>query len=189
MALFSSEDRAFLARPHINRCWFGFFDLPSGDAYLHNGVGRVTISGQEYRGVSDPVGGQLVSISAVEDPRFGQAPKVDIIIGGVSSTFFASVKTDARSLEGRTAAISFGLFDAETGEVRVFKQMFPGKMSSPTLHRRGVGERYITLTVESFWQSQNYPFGGRWSPAGQRARYSGDKGMDFLSVQISETWE
>lgn len=188
MALFSSDDRAWLKAPHVARAWFGYFDLPSGEAWLHNGVGRVTVEGQEYRGITDPVGGQLVSVSAIEDPRFGQAAKVDIIIGGVNAAFFASVKADARDLEGRTAIVRFAVFDPETGAMRLFKPMFPGKMSAPKLHRESISERYIGMTIEGFWSAMNYPFGGKWSPADQRRRYPGDKGLDFVGIKVSEQW-
>lgn len=189
MPLITAEEREWLRGPHVARSWFGWFDLPSGPAYLHNGVGEVTVDGTVYRGVSDPIGGQLVSISQVEDPRFGQAPKVDIVISGVDAAFFASVKADARGIEGREASIRFGLFDQETGQKLMFKSLFPGQMSAPTLHRRGVGERYITLSIESMWHAQNFPFGGRWSPGDQRRRYPGDKGLDLLGVEIAEQWE
>lgn len=188
MATFTDADREFLRRPHIARAWFGYFDLPSGVAWLHNGVGTVTIGGQDYRGVTDPVGGQLVHISDIEDPRFGQAAKVDIIIGGVDVAFFRSVKADARALEGRRARLMWGMFDPETGEMRMLKTMLPGRMSAPTLHRRGVSERYIGLTIESFWSAQNYPFGGRWTYADQMRRFPGDKGLQFVGQKVHEIW-
>jgi hypothetical protein len=188
MPAFTEADREFLRRPHIARLWFGYFDLPSGEAWLHNGVGRITIAGQEYRGVTDPIGGQLVHVGAVEDPRFGQAAKVDIIIGGVNVEFFRSVKQDARDLEGRTARLTWAMFDMETGEMRLFKTLLPGKMSAPSLHRRGISERYVALGVESFWSAQNYPFGGRWTDADQRRRFPGDKGLQFVGQKVHEIW-
>ena len=188
MALFTADDMDALAGPHVSRAWFGYFDLPSGEAWLHNGVGRITVEGQEYRGVSDPVAGQLVSVSAVEDPRFGQAAKVDIILGGVNATFFKSVKTDARDIEGREAIIRFGMFDPETGEIVMVKRMFPGKMSAPSLHRQGIGTRYVGLTIEGFWEAQNFPFGGRWTDGDQRRRYPGDKGLMYVGVKVAEQW-
>lgn len=188
MTIFSTADRDWLRRPHIARAWFGYFDLPSGAAWLHNGVGTITVQGQDYRGVSDPVGGQMVGISAVEDPRFGQAAKVDVVIGGVDVEFFRSVKRDARALEGRVAKLKWAMFDAETGEMRMFKTLLPGRMSSPSLHRRGVSERYIVLGIESFWSAQNYPFGGRWTYADQMRRYPGDKGLQFVGQKVHEIW-
>lgn len=188
MAIFSATDREWLRSPHVARAWFGCFDLPSGESYLHNGVGRWTISGQEYRGVTDPVGGQLVAISSVEDPRFGQAAKIDITIGGVDAQFFRSVKDDARDLEGRDAIISFAVFDPETLNMRVFRSVLPGKMTAPALFRKGVSERYIVIGIEGFWQSQNYPFGGRWTDGDQRRRFPGDKGLMFAGQKVAEQW-
>lgn len=179
----------WLAGPHVSRCWFGEFDLPTGYAYLHNGVGRVTVGGHEYRGISDPIGGQLVAVNSVEDPRFGQAAKVEIVIAGANAAFWKSVKTDARDIEGRTAVIKLGAFDAETGEVRLFKQLLSGYMTSPKLSRQGIGTRYIIMTIENSWEGQNFPFGGKWTDADQRRRYAGDKGLQFVGVKVSEQWE
>lgn len=188
MAQFSEADLEALSGPHVARAWFGEFDLPSGYARLHSGVGRVTAGGYEWRGVSDPIGGQMIGVSAVEDPRFGAAPKVDIIIGSVNLEFFRSVKTDARSIEGRFSQIWFGMFDPETMNVTAFKPMFPGQMSRPRLKWQGVGTRYVQITVESMWSSKNYPFGGKWSSADHRRKWPGDKGMDFVGIEITEQW-
>lgn len=190
MVTLTNEERAWLRAPHVARNWFGAFDLPTGMIYLHNGVGRVTVGGQEYRGVSDPITGQLVSISAIEDPRFGQAPKVDIVLGPVSATGFKWWRDTAADIEGRSATLRFGVFDPETGASKLFKPLFPGKMSAPKLHRGpGPGTRFIGLSIESFWQSQNYPFGGRWTPADQRRRYPEDAGLDFVGVKVAEQWK
>jgi hypothetical protein len=189
MSLFSADEMAKLAGPHVSRAWFGEFDLPSGYAYLHNGVGTVTVAGQEWRGLTDPLGGVLVSIDAVEDPRFGQAAAVGIVLSGVNVAFWKSVKADARDLEGRTAILHWASFDPETGELGMFKTMFPGKMSAPSLHRQGLGTRLVGLTIEGFWQSQNYPFGGRWNFSDQMRRYPGDKGGQFIGQKVAEQWK
>lgn len=189
MAIFSADDLALLSGPHVSRAWFGEFDLPSGYQRLHSGVGRVTAGGFEWRGVSDPIGGQMVGVSQIEDPRFGQAAKVDITIGGVNVDFYKSVKQDARDIEGRAAKIWFGMFDPETEGLIMFKPVFPrGYMSAPTLTRQGIGVRQIGLTIEGIWQAQNYPFGGKWTAADQRRRYPGDKGLDLVGVKVTEQW-
>lgn len=187
MALFSADDRAWLRAPHVGRAWFGEIETPSGTTYLHNGVGRITVGEQEYRGVSDPLG-QLVDISDIEDQRFGQAAKIDVVIAGVSAESFKQWKEYAREIEGLSATIRFGVFDPETLNIRMFKQMVPGKVSSAKLFRKGVAERYIGVAIEGFWQSMNYPFGGKWSPGDFRQRNSGAKGMDFIGVTVSEVW-
>lgn len=178
----------WLSGPHVARAWFGEFDLPSGYQYLHNGVGTVTVGGHDWVGVSNPIGGQMVGISAVEDPRFGTAAKVDIQIGGVDVAFYRSVKADARNIEGRTAILRIGVFDPETQDGRIFKPMLPGKISSPSLQRGSDGTRIIGLTIEGFWQAQNFPFGGKWSAADQQKRYPGDKGLMYVGQEVAEQW-
>lgn len=186
--LFSEADRLFLRRPHIARAWFAELMLPSGTWRLHNGVGRKTVGGFEWFGVSDPAGRQIVSISAVQDPRFGQAAKVDIVLSGVSADFIRSVKDEARQIEGALANIYWCAFDQETQEVWSggLKPLFPGYLSSPRRTSQGIGVRTVSFTVESLWQSQNYPFGGRWTPADQERRYPGDKGLQFVGVKVNE---
>lgn len=187
-ALFSEADREFLRRPHIARAWFAELQLPSGTWRLHNGVGRQTVGGLEWRGVSDPAGQQLVSLSAVSDPRFGQAAKVEIVLSGVNVDFIRSVKDQAREIEGAPADLYWCAFDQETQEVwpSGLKRLFPGYLSSPRRASSGIGVRTVSFTIETLWQSQNYPFGGRWTPSDQERRYPGDKGLNFVGVKVNE---
>lgn len=189
MPLFSQADMNWLSGPHVARVWFLELDLPSGVARYHNGVGEIEVDGKTWLGVSDPVGGQLVAVSEVEYPRFGTAPTVVVTIAAPSVEFFRSVKQQAREIEGRRADVYWAAFDPETEEVALaLRRRFPGRASSPKLARSS-GVRAIRLTIESIWQAQNYPFGGMWSPAGQRKRFAGDKGMDFVGVKVSENWK
>lgn len=186
--MFSEADRAFLRRPHISRVWFAELDLPSGLARMHSGSGRVTIGGYEWRGVTDPFGYQMLGMSAVEDPRFGQAAKIDVTISGVNVDFLRSVKDTARDIEGRRADVYWCAFDQETAEPWAggMKKLFPGYMSAPAISWTGIGMRSVRITIESLWQSQNYPFGGKWSPADLKRRYPGAKGLDYVGVKVQE---
>ncbi|KPF47064.1 hypothetical protein [Rhizobium sp. AAP43] len=188
MPIFSEADRAFLRRPHIARAWFVELQLPSGTWRLHNGVGRKTVGGVEWRGVSDPGGRQLVSLSAVEDPRFGQAAKLDIVISGVNVDFVRSVKDQARLIEGAPADVYWCAFDQETQEVWSggLKKLFPGYLSSPRRQSQGIGIRTVSFTIETLWQSQNFVFGGAWTDAAQQMRYPGDKGLQYVGVKVTE---
>lgn len=191
----SEADRALLARPHISRAWFGMFDFPSGVKYLHNGYGPYTVGGQEYLGISDPLGGRLVGIAQVEEPQFGQAAAVQLVLSGVSADFIAEVKRDARALEGRSATLYWAAFDGETEAIIPLNgtgliPLFPrGRMSAPSISRQGIGVRYVSLTIEGMWSSQNYAPGGRWNYADQLRRYPGDKGLQFVGVEVSENWQ
>ncbi len=189
-AIISAADAALLVRPHVARAWFGDFDLPSGMSYLHSGVGRVTVNGHEYRGVTDPVGGRLVSISDVDEPQFGQAPSVTITLTGVDRAFISEVMSSGRQIEGRSATIYWAMFDGETQRILTsLVPVFPfGRMTAPSITWQGIGVRVVTFTIESIWQAKNFAPGGRWNPADQRKRFAGDLGLDFVGVAVSENW-
>lgn len=188
-----ATDLEKLSGPHVARNWFLELDLPSGASYLHSGVGRYTIESKEWRGVSDPIGGRLVSLEGIEEARFGQATAITVTLSGANREFLKSVHDTARQLEGRPANLYFAVFDTETAELLLgLKRMFPGKMTAPEIAWGGVGIRTVSLTIESRWAGQNYPFLGKWTPAGQRKRYPGDppdKGLDFVGVETTEKYE
>lgn len=187
MVDFSAADLEKLRSPHVARAWFGEFNLPSGVRRLHSGTERVSVGGQTWEGVADPVSGQMVSISQVQDPRFGEAASVQITIASPTVSFFKSVKDDARTIEGRGADIYWAAFDQETFEVLMFKRLFPGQMSAPELIRE-FGVRKFRIVVESQWHAFGFSFGGKWNHSDQQRRYSGDLGMEFVGVEISENW-
>lgn len=72
--LFSTNEIDALGAPHVVRAWFAMLDLPSDVARLRSGVGRVTVGGFEWRGVSDPIGGRLVAL-AVSRSRLSGRPR------------------------------------------------------------------------------------------------------------------
>lgn len=186
--MFTNAEREFLRRPHIARAWFLRLGLPSGTWRLHNGVGRKVVGGVEWRGVTDLGGQQLVAISAVEDPRFGQAAKVDITLAGINVNFLRSVKDQAREIEGAPADLYWCAFDQETHEPWSggLKKLFPGYLSSPKRQSQGIGLRTVSFTIETLWQSQNFVFGGSWTDADQQQRYPGDKGLQYVGVKVTE---
>jgi len=189
MSTFDDDEFERLSGPHVARVWFAEIHLASGIKRAHNGVGTVTIGGHEWTGITDPLGGQLVGIAAVEDPRFGQAASVVITLGGISVETWREIKSTAREIEGARCDLYWAAFDPETGEIDInLKKLFPGKISAPALQRADIGVRNASFTIESIWQSQNYPFGGRWNPADQQRRYPGDRGGQFIGVKVVEVF-
>ncbi len=188
MTLFSDTDLARLTAPHICRAWFVWLDLPAGAAWLHSGTGRVTVDDIEWLGVTDPTGGRLLALSQVVEPRFGQAAAVTLTLTGVSAEFLAEFWSGRSAIEGRSARIWWAAIDQETQEIVIPRKLLfaRGRMTSPKISTRGVSGRTASLTIESLWSTRNFPPGGRWNPADQRRRYPGDKGLDFVGVDIVE---
>lgn len=189
MALFSAQEAEYLSGPHVAPTRLAEIDLPSGLHRLHEGVGRISVNGHEWFGITTPGGLQLVDMEMVEDPRFGQAASVVITLGGITASAWKEIKSMAREIEGRRCDLYWSEWNPEYAEVEISpKKYFPGKISAPSLHRQGIGVRYATFTIESVWQSQNYPFGGEWSSTGQQKRYPGDMGGQFIGVKVHETF-
>jgi hypothetical protein len=190
-AVLSAADMELLARPHVARSWFAQLDLPSGMHYLHSDVGRVTIDGIEWLGVSDPLSGRFVALSQVEEPSFGQAPAITITLSGANREFIQSVHATAREIEGRPANIYWAAFDGETQQIIIgLKKLFPlGRMTSPSIQWSGIGQRTVSITIESAFATQNFAPGGRWNMAGQLQRYPGDVGLEYVGVEITEYWQ
>jgi len=189
-SLFTSGQIAALRAPHVNRAWFVALDLPSGMLRMHNGVGSVTAGGYTWRGVSNPTGGRLVSIGSIEEPRFGAAAAIALVISGVDVAFLQSVKDAARTMEGRPAYVYFGMFDAETQEIiGNLVPVFPsGLVSSPSMQRSD-GVRTVSITIESIFGTRKYMPGGKWNAAGQRQRFAGDKFFDLTTAKVKEIWK
>jgi hypothetical protein len=184
-----------LRAPHVGRIFCVELVFPDETKRLHNGYGDVdlTLDGTSYtwRGMSDPLGGVLVSMSEIEDPRFGSAPTISIALTGVDAAYLKSIKDIARDIEGLEANVYFCVVDPEepndTGLIVPLTPLFPfGRMTAPAL-KRSATENTILITIESFFQSQNYPFGGKWSDVAQQKRYPGDLGLSEMGTQVLAT--
>lgn len=191
MAHFTADDLDALSGPHIQRAWFAEVDLPSGLRRLHTGLGPKEIGGHEWEGVSDPFGGQLVSVGSIEEPRFGQAPAVDVVISGANRAFLKTMWDDRHAVEGAACDLYFATFDAETGaEIIGLTKLYPGKITSPKFAFVGANVRAIQIRIVSIWEGLNFPAArSQWSPAGQRQRYPGDKGLDYINAPIVEDYK
>lgn len=191
MTMFTEDDLDKLSGPHIQRAWFAEVDLPSGLRRLHTGMGTQTIGGHEWEGVSDPFGGQLVGVGSIEEPRFGQAPAIDIIMSGANRAFLKSMWDDRHAVEGARCDMHFAVFDAETADVVIpLVKMFPGKLTAPRFNFVGAAIRSISKKVVSIFEGLNFPTSGSmWSPSAQRARFPSDMGLDFMNADIVEEYK
>jgi hypothetical protein len=188
--LFTNEQKDALRAPHVARATFAMLDLPSGIARYHNGVGTVVAGGYEWQGVTDPIGGRLLSMTQIEEPRFGSAVSVQFTLSGVDKHFFKSVYNRRRQIEGREARIYYGIFDAETQEIigDLIDLFGRGHMTSPALHAVGLAIRTIELTIESQFASANFAPLDKWSATGQQRRFPGDLGGQYIGVPVEENW-
>lgn len=188
---YTQDDLDKLGGLYTGRAWFAHVQLPSGARRLHTGMGPKTVGGHEWEGVSDPFGGQMVGVGTIEEPYFGSAPAVDVVMSGANKAFLKEVWDDRADMEGVSCDLYFATFDPETGDEDVaLQKLVPGKISAPRISFIGAAIRFISMKVVSVFEGLNFPdTGSAWSPAGQRQRYAGDKGLDYISADIVEEYK
>lgn len=186
----SVEMLDLLSRPHVAQNWLAEIQYPTGWRYYHDGYGSIETGGKTWEGVNDPAGSQIVAIGAMRMPKFGQAPYVDIVIAAATTEFFRAYWVDRGSFEGAACNMYYRVVDQETGaELLAPRLMFPGKLTAGRMKRAGQHYRTLGFKVVAVTEGLNFPATlGDWSPAGQRARYPGDEGLDFIKSDIVETW-
>jgi len=191
MAYFSTADMDVLSGPHVQRAWFVEVHFPSGIRRYHTGMGKKTIGGYVWDGVSDPFGGALVGLSSIEEPAFGSAVAIDVLFSGASKEFLKSIWDDKDDIEGAQCDVYFAVVDAETGNILIdLKKVFDGKLTAPGIVFRGASIRSIGLKIISIFEGINFPTTkSMWSPAGQRERFAGDKGFDFINATVVEEYK
>lgn len=191
MALFSADDLDALSRPHVQRAWFAHVVINGEIRRLHTGMGPVEIAGQTWEGISDPFGGQMVGLSGMEEPRFGQAVAVDVVLSGANRDFLKAIWDDRHDIEGGQADLYFAVFDAETGDVLIgLRKVMPGKLTAPRIIWSGPHIRAIALKIVSVWEGINFSStDAEWSPTGARQRYAGDEGLDLINGDIVENYK
>ena len=187
--MFDEADFTVLEGPHVARAWFADVDLASGRRRLFTGLGSVTVGGHTWEGVNDPFGGQLVALGSVQEPRFGTAPAVPVALSGANRTFLRDL-WNAKN-EGRRCDLYWAAFDGETGDVLIpLRLLFRGRLSAPTLEALPRGGRAIAFNIVSINEGLNFPAPNlAWSPAGQRSRYPGDKGLDHIGSDLVEVYK
>lgn len=186
--IFSAADLDALSAPHVSQAWFADVQFPEGRRRLCTSMTPVTIGGYTWEGVSDPFGGQMVSLTGMEEPAFGQAVAVDIMFSGANRDFLKGCWDSRQTIEGTQCDLYYATFDGETGEVLIdLKKLFPGKLTAPRFVITGSHIRAVSYRIVSPGEGLNFPeTDSNWSTAGQRARHPGDKGLDEINNDIIE---
>jgi hypothetical protein len=187
---FSAGDIDKLRRWHVGPAYFLRIDWPTGTKRYCDSGGRVIADGQEWEGVSDTFGERIAFVQTIDAPALGTAPAYQFGVLAADVAFMKYILTNARLIEGTPAELFMGVFDGETGEQVIgLKTLVKGRLSSARTFWSGIGERAVSVIIEGLLQGKNYSYDGRWSSAGHRRKYPGDKGADFIGVTVSELWK
>lgn len=187
--IFTPDEIEQLRSPHIFQAWFLQIEMPDGATRLHNGCGRRIVDGVEWTGITNPFSGVIVSLDGVEEPEFGQAASVNVVLSGADREFMKYMRSIVDQLEGAECELYWGAFNQyEQIVIGGLKALFPkGHMSAPSFQWEGIGQRDISFTIEGIWTQMNYAAGRRWNAADQQRAYAGDLGCNFAGVKILES--
>jgi hypothetical protein len=158
------------------------------EVLLHDGVGNFEYNGETWLGMTDPIGGRLVSIRGLEEPEFGQAAPLTITLSGADIEFVKYMRSVRDEIQGNKCSVYWAAFD-DYRKVMFggLKTLFPmGRIWAPTFSQAGIGTRFITLTVEGIWSGMNFPPGTRWNSSDHQKQYPGDKFWDYAGVKVLE---
>ena len=140
----------------------------SGSVYLWTGLGDITISAKSYVGT-----GNLLSISAIEEASDLSVKGATIQLSGVPASLITLALTEA--YQGRLCKIYFGTMT----DTATYTEVFTGYMDQMTMEE-GADSATITLAVESRLIDLERPRTRKYNNSDQKARYSTDKGLEFV---------
>jgi len=162
-------------------------DFEEGWERVWMGLGVLTTSdGREWKGV-----GRFGEIGGLEDGAALSAQAFTVGLRRAAddnaldpSAFNAAVKAERRrDVFGRAVNIYRQVLDIDTAEpVGEPIAEAAAEMSHITTSRQGVSALAITLHCEPLWAEGHKPAHGRYTDADQRARYPGDKGLEFIAA-------
>lgn len=142
------------------------------DVNFHSDHGTITWGGEDYTGV-----GRIGEITGIEENCELSRTPISMTLGGLPNDLLAIFL--AEQYQGRKATVYLGYLDMTT--YRLVDDpivIYRGLMDSPTVKR---GETTsITLTVESRFAQWDRPLIRRYNNEDQRARYSGDTGLQAV---------
>jgi hypothetical protein len=172
------------SRRHVHRDVFADVFWPGDRRRYHLGAGKVLVGGETWEGVNSVSRRQLVDLGEIQEPWFGTAPVVNAVFSGIDRAFLRAVWT--QPIEGVRCDLYWAAFNQETmAEVVPLTILFEGRLSAPAIDMGRNVIRAVTVTIVSKNEGMNYPAPNTdWSPAGQRQRYPGDKGLDTIGSDI-----
>lgn len=178
----------FLRRGLIVSAVFVHMDFLGAPRRWWTGFGDIEHDGHLWQGVGD-----VISISDLTTSYSISAQKVTFQLAATQEMLALALAAKAR-VRNRAITISQALLAREPVEVngRTYRtdldgplatfSLFSGTMQKMPWSATGSTERTLSLECEGLFFRRNAAPRGRWSDADQRARFSGDRGLERLPL-------
>jgi hypothetical protein len=144
----------------------------SGDVKLWTGYGDITVASETYTG-----GGQLLSISPIEETVEIAARGVNLALNGINSSLVSVALTE--SYQGRSAKVYLGVISSGAVVSDPYL-VFDGRMDVMTIEDSG-DTANISLSAESRLIDLERARVRRYTNNDQQNQFSGDTSLRFVA--------
>ena len=151
-----------------------FLDLEFTGGYLRfwSGVGDFAWGGNTYLGA-----GHVLSITNIMETAEIKAAGISMTLTGVPASIISTVLSESR--QGKTVKIYLGFLNSSRALVATPETVFDGRLDVPTIELSG-DSATVSITAESRLIDLERIKAGRFTDKDQQARYSGDKGLEYI---------
>lgn len=157
------------------------FEFTSGTQRFWDGVGYLTADSHDWLGF-----GQMVSVSGLEQSRNMGAPQTTFKLSGVDDNLIAIAVNSAGEVTGNPCTVYLQFLSSAGTPLDDPIAIWAGTMDTLTF-QAGVKDQAITLTAETLFVDRvRAPF-GFMTDTDQRARWSADRGFEFVASLLFKT--
>lgn len=187
---------AMLRNGRIGQAVLVFMDFQGAPKRWWTGFGDLVAAGRRWQGV-----GELIDISNISTAYQVSAKQISFRLAATLE-MFALAQAAKDRVRDRAVTVNLQLFamdpvtvagsEIQTGQpIGSPISLFSGTMQKMPWKADGPNLREITLEAEGLFFRRNAPPRGRWTDADQKARHSGDRGLERLPLYANgyeTTW-
>lgn len=189
MGFFSETVAAHLEKRTVGAALLMLFDVLDEPLRYWNGFSPLVAGGFTWEGSGD-----LVEVEGLDAPAGAVASQTTAALSGVPAELVALVRNASDRVKGRALKVYLQCLDIHpTDGGQAWKALdepaliWSGVMDQMRYSIDGPTSRRITVSAESIWTGRNRPPYGLLTSADQKARYPGDKGLDFCPSLVNKT--
>ena len=167
----------------VRSAWLLFLDFKDDPTRVWEGVGTLkTNDANTWSGI-----GELGSISGLEQTLNGSAPVARLALSGVDPDLVTVTKNAADQIKGRDVTVYGQFFDDDAKPLGSPFSLWSGVMDQLTYSMSGEGPRTISVTAEGLFTRRGRPAFGLLTDRDQKARFAGDRGLEFVGSLANKT--
>lgn len=152
-------------------------DFSSGHVRLHTGAGTITWDGKQFLGV-----GRFGGISVISESAELRADTVEFRLSGIPSEYVSTALNENYKHRDVTAYLMF--LDSTGALVADPVTLWSGRMDTMPITLGAAAT--IVVRAESRLADWMRPRSSRYTNEEQQQRYSGDKGLEFVSQMVEK---